>query len=140
MTCTIAQAIKDTWAADPILGEMILATGDSRNRFFEEGMPLNVPTPPYAVLEERSVGEPTQLSDSTFFEQKLYQLRIYAKTRADLTTLSQQIVKVFFAADSIDTGQGHACVWRVGTGIHGQFSDGTRYVQHFIRVTVTSGV
>lgn len=139
-TCTVAQAIRDKWASDLTLNAAIPAVDGQENRFFEDGMPLNVPADAYAVLEDRSAGNPNQITDSAFFEQKLYQLRIYAKTRSLLSQLSQQLVKVFFAAEGIDTGQGHACTWRVSTGVHGQFPDGTRFVQHYIRVTVTSGV
>lgn len=96
MTCSVAQAFKDRWAAAASsFGIFDLPSTDGAdNRFYQDGLAPAMPSLPYAVLKDTGGGL-TSNDNTTSFDSRPLQLQFYAGSRDSVIQLMSAARKLF---------------------------------------------
>lgn len=136
--CDIKSAIKGVWAADELLNYHIIASEDSDNQFFDEGIVLGEVPLPYVSLSEAPPLDAQSLGPGSNLDIRPYQLKIYGASRLLLGELSAAARSAYLRAGCLSTKEGSICHMKVSAGNHMLFGDGTRMVLHRINASVIS--
>jgi hypothetical protein len=134
MACDVATHLKNIWQAEGILNGYIPATEDDENRFFREGFDLRGRQLPYVVLEETLVAEPAALGAGWVLDNRIFQLRIYTKSKSQAVDLSVAARRAYLSAHPAQTKQGEVKKVKIDGGQSSLLPDGTRSVIHQMNV------